>query len=316
MKELIEIKSPPVSTVLNNLLADKTTKKNIIFATDAYSQENSKIAENTPITQDILFGMDAYDIQPRVLKSQEEQSSRTKKKAEVFTPSWVCNKMNNYCDEEWFERANVFNIENEGSWTSTTDKIEFPKGKSWKDYINSTRLEITCGEAPYIVSRYDASTGELITIKNRIGILDRKLRVINENVNDSKVLWFKSVYSAFKSVYGYEYQGDSLLIARINLLMTFYDYVKDKWGEPPTKKQLLQIADIITWNFWQMDGLKGIVPNGGADTSLAINNQISFFDLLGDDSKEESLIEVIECEIFDWEGKRPIKYNDLKRGNK
>lgn len=47
--------------------------------------------------------------------------------------------------------------------------------------MDSKRLEITCGEAPYIVSRYDAATGEIIPIERRIGILDRKLRVVNEN---------------------------------------------------------------------------------------------------------------------------------------
>ena len=39
-------------------------------------------------------------------------------------------------------------------WETTTDPIIFPDGKSWKDYVRDTRLEITCGEAPYIVSRY------------------------------------------------------------------------------------------------------------------------------------------------------------------
>ena len=53
--------------------------------------------------------------------------------------------------------------------------------KTWKDYVDSKRLEITCGEAPYIVSRYDVETGEVIEISRRVGILDRKLRVVNEN---------------------------------------------------------------------------------------------------------------------------------------
>ena len=82
--------------------------------------------------------------------------------------------MNNHCDAEWFGKENVFNIEKEDSWISTTEKIQFPEGKSWMDYIDSRRLEITCGEAPYLVSRYDTTTGEEIPIENRIGILDRK----------------------------------------------------------------------------------------------------------------------------------------------
>ena len=63
-------------------------------------------------------------------------------------------------------------------------KIEFPDGKCWQGYVDSRRLEITCGEAPYLVSRYDVSTGELIVPPlRRIGILDRKLRVVNENTD-------------------------------------------------------------------------------------------------------------------------------------
>ena len=45
-------------------------------------------------------------------------------------------------------------------------------------------MEITCGEAPYLVSRYDVVKGEIIPVEDRIGILDRKLRVINENIDD------------------------------------------------------------------------------------------------------------------------------------
>ena len=51
-----------------------------------------------------------------------------------------------------------------------------------------------------------ASTGEAIPIKDRIGILDRKLRIINENT-DNEGEWLKWTIRAFQSVYGYEYQG-------------------------------------------------------------------------------------------------------------
>lgn len=85
-------------------------------------------------------------------------------------------------------------------------------------------MEITCGEAPYLVSRYDAATGELILPPlRRIGLLDRKLRVVNENAASYEE-WIKWVLRAFQSCYGFEYQGDNLLIARINLMMSFYDY--------------------------------------------------------------------------------------------
>ena len=36
------------------------------------------------------------------------------------------------------------------------------KSMPLKDYINIKWLEIACGEAPYMVSRYDSITGEVI----------------------------------------------------------------------------------------------------------------------------------------------------------
>ena len=59
-------------------------------------------------------------------------------------------------------------------------------------------------------------TGETIPIAKRIGLLDRKLRVVSENT-ETEEEWFTWTKRAFQSVYGFEYQGDSLLLARENL---------------------------------------------------------------------------------------------------
>lgn len=110
------------------------------------------------------------------MKAEEEQAARTKSKAEVFTPSWVVCYMNNKCDDDWFGRENVFNTLNGEHWEPTKEPVYFEKERDWQRYVDSRRLEITCGEAPYLVSRYDAATGEELPIESRIGILDRKLR--------------------------------------------------------------------------------------------------------------------------------------------
>lgn len=106
MSKLIDFESYPISPVLDRLLQDKTTKQNIIFATDAYLENGPDFAETAQITVDKLLGYMKIKIQPRVEKAAEEQLARTRKKAEVFTPSWIVNKMNNHCDEEWFGRPN------------------------------------------------------------------------------------------------------------------------------------------------------------------------------------------------------------------
>ena len=265
MSELINIREYPVKDVLGLLLKDKTTGKNIIWATDAYASNGPSFSDKSQITRESLLGMDSVALQPRIEKAVSEQQERTRKKAEVFTPVWLCNRMNNDCDEQWFGRREVFNIEQGNcQWQVIEEKVDFPEGKTWMGYVDSRRLEITCGEAPYLVSRYDAATGELILPPlRRIGILDRKLRIVDENT-DSEEDWLKWTIRAFQASYGYEYQGDSLLIARINLLMTFCDYYKERWGKRADTKLLKSIANIISWNLWQMDGLKDTVPLGKA----------------------------------------------------
>ena len=308
MEKLIDIKAPPVSDMLTYLLQDKTTKKNIIWATDSYTENGNMIDPKSEITATSLYGFASDIIQPRVLKSMEEQSSRTKKNAEVFTPCWVVNKMNNHLDEEWFGRPDVFNKEDGNTWIVNEENIVFPEGKTWKDYVESTRLEITCGEAPYLVSRYDTTTGEYIPVQRRIGLLDRKLRVVNENTDDEDT-WLKWAEKAFQSVYGYEWQGDNLLIARINMLMTFVEYMEERWGHLPTKRDLKKLTNIIVWNIWQMDGLKGTLPFGEAKE----NEQLEM-DLFG--SIEESENDITEpCRIYDWKGKRSVIFNSMKGYN-
>jgi len=251
--------------LLSLLLFDHTTRKNIFWATDNYANLGEGFQSSDEIAIENITGEYGYVVKPRVKKSKAEQMSRVRDKAEVFTPSWICNSQNNLIDEAWFGRKNVFNtetIDEEGlhSWILNTDKITFPDDKTWKSYVRENRLEITCGEAPYIVSRYDTTTGKRIPIEKRIGLLDRKLRVINENVDDTGK-WLESVQDAYKSIYAFEWQGDNLLLAREAMLFTFIDNYKHKFGKKPLVKSIKYIAYIISWNVWQMDGLKGVVPD-------------------------------------------------------
>lgn len=248
--------------LLAELLKDHTTQRNIFWATEDYASLGEAYSYHTPITIPFITGENSTIIQPRVLKTREEQTNRTKDKAEVFTPSWICNTQNNLIDEVWFGRKDIFNQEHPETktWIATTMPISFPNGKTWKDYLRSTRMEITCGEAPYLVSRYDTTTGEFIPISQRIGMLDRKLRIISENATTTGE-WLKMAQEAYKNIYGYEWQGDNLLLAREALLMTFIEYYTEKFGEKPQNRSIKYIAYIIAWNVFQMDGLKGVVPN-------------------------------------------------------
>lgn len=310
---LMGISDFSIDEYLEKLLVDKTTGKNIIFATDAYaSYDYDKEAEMTAIA---IRDMDANAIQPRVKKSLQEQAERTKKKAEVFTPAWICNRMNNHCDEEWFGRKDMFNKEydtedGQHKWAVSEGNIEFTTALDWQKYVDSKRLEITCGEAPYIVSRYDASTGETIALHDRIGILDRKMRVVNENTNTEEE-WLEWAYRALQATYGYEFQGDNLLIARINVLLSFVEYMQDRWGRMPVKKEICKVCNIIVWNLWQMDGLTGLVP---FRTEKVEQNNL--FDFVMDESASESEdIVPCRCRIYDWKANKSLEFNSIKNSN-
>ena len=249
------------AALLKILLEDKTTKKNIIWATnDYYEQYFDGYEAYQEIRVDSVSGIFGKIIQPRIAKDKSKQIERTKNHAEVFTPSWICNKQNNLVDAAWFGRENVFNKEDGSSWITNKEKICFEqKGKTWQKYVDAKRLEIACGEAPYIVSRYDHATGQAIDIENRIGLLDRKLRVVCEN-SASCEEWLKWSLRAVQSVYGYEYQGDNVLLARENILYTYIDFYRLFTKNEPSEKLLLQIANVIAWNIWQMDGLTNKPP--------------------------------------------------------
>ena len=201
--EKVDVKENSIYNVdvnlLTILLTDRTTGKNILWATNMYESHGTNYSASSNITIDQITGKNGQVIKPRTRKSKQEQNKRIKDKAEVFTPSWVCNEQNNLADNSWFGVDNVFNKEKGNTWITNKKKIIFPEGKTWIDYVKSKRLEISCGEAPYLVSRYDTVTGEVISTNDRIGLLDRKLRVIDENTND-KDEWKKYVIIAQDSL--------------------------------------------------------------------------------------------------------------------
>ena len=309
MEKLIDITGYPVAQVLHVLLQDKTTKKNIIWATDTYEALGEGFTDKEQLNATALLHRTDF-IRPRIQKSLDAQAQRTRKKAEVFTPAWLCNQMINHCDTDWFDRAGVFNIENEDkTWRATEEKIAFPNHKKWQRYVDSRRLEITCGEAPYLVSRYDVSSGEeIVPPKQRIGLLDRKLRVVKENT-DTYEDWLQWTIRAFEASYGYEYQGDNVLIARINLLLTFVDYYEERWNRQPDVILLKRIANIIAWNIWQMDGLKDTVPLGKPYEAYT---QLNLFDRVGCAVNDKEKSEAVPCKIYNWRSKSSLRFMDIK----
>lgn len=307
MEQLIDFHAPEVQAVLDTLLKDKSTGKNIIWATDPPEELQTvmyePVTDRSQITTQQL-GLTHYEVVlPRMMKQTDTQQQRTRKKGEVFSPAWVCNKMNNALDADWFrglgaeESAGQFTVELPQGWQTVETPVQFPacggKTPAWVQYVQSRRLEVTCGEAPFLASRYDAATGEMIPVARRIGILDRKLRVVSENAATEEE-WRKYATHAVQSTYGYEYQGDNLLLARVNLLLTYAEHLQARWQRKPTKKELQPIATIISWNLWQMDGLHLSVPGGKPQPEA---EQLDLFSMFG---AAEPQPPTVSCKVKNW----------------
>lgn len=285
--------------LLDVLLLDRTTKKNIIWATDSYEELGKEFSSSKRIKPELVTGKYGLLIQPRAAKSLSEQRKRTKDKAEVFTPLKIIDQMNKTLDV-----------------TSPSTK------DNWKKYVRELKLEITCGEAPFVVSRYNPTshTGKLIKLANRVGFLDRKLKIVSKycDKKDDWLLWAKE---AFKASYGYEWQGDNLLIARENLLYTLIDYYKDKFGKAPGLKIQEEFAEIISWNIFQMDGLRYVTPMSCRHESIIIPSVLTLFEEIPE------RVEKHECEgckynrpqkhngkytkIMDWEKNKVVRFVDI-----
>lgn len=264
--------------LLKILLKDRTTKKSIVWATHSYSLLGKGFSPSDAISPSKVTGNYANLIQPRSEKSKYEQKDRTKIRAEVFTPTWLVAKQNGYVEAD----LEALDLE---------------------DYIQVRWLEITCGEAPYMVTRYDTVTGKEIPLSERVGFVDRKLQRISREVSD-EVAFYKLIKEAYRASYGYEYQGDSLLLARENLLATFEDYYLAKTGNQPTLEQKKEIATIISYNVFQMDGLKKSSPYSAKQKQ---SQQLSLFA----DELEVQEVEESKTQIKDWKKNKMIGFERL-----
>lgn len=266
--------------ILEILLLDRTTSspkipQNIIWANDNYKEYDAvSYAATAQIRPELITGKMRKLIMPRALKAADLQKKRTKTKAEVFTPTWIVKKQNDAVDADY-------------------------KSDNLETYIRRKWLEITCGEAPYMATRYDMGTGEIIPLAERVGFIDRKLSRINAEVTD-KAEWQRLVELAYKASYGFEWNGDSLLLARENLLYTYRDYYIEKWSEPPIYGLFEEIAKIISYNVFQMDGLTCTIPLSESKERVQ-QYQLTLFDLEGPKKEEWIIVPGKRVRIMNWD---------------
>lgn len=272
-----------IDSLLNTLLKDKTTQRNIVWASPSYEGMGKAFCSDQPIRRNLLVGKHQSIIQPRVAKHARKQEQRTRSSGEVFTPSWLVDKQVSAVLEEWNDMP-------------------------LKEFISLRWLELACGEAPYIVTRYDSVTGDSIPVPKRVGCLDRKLQRISQEVTTEKE-FIKLAKIAYESTYGYELQGDSLLLARENLLLSFCEHYEQKFGILPTIKTVKAIATIIVYNIFQMNGLTKRTPY--SDQSVK-EVQMNLFDTEIDSTlaPQGDMLTVVK----DWKHKELVTIESISKG--
>lgn len=201
-----------------------------------YLEEIVNSTKENPVIREILlqerttgtiFDINPDVIVPRYMKSAALRKERTKKKAEVFTPIKIVKQM--------------------------IDGVVFPE--DCFEYISKVCIEGCCGEAPFLTTRYDPNTGQAIPISERVGVLDRKLQHIH---TDDEKEWYRLAELALKSVYGFEWQEDSLFLARMNVLLSVVEFFYNQFGKRP--KDVKKWAEIVSYNLIRMDGLTMCLP--------------------------------------------------------
>lgn len=269
---------------LNILLKDYTTGSNIKWGTDSYNNHGYSFRDDQEITLDLITGWYDGFIRPRADKGIDVQLERQRNKAEVFTPSWVIK-------------------------LQVDAALEDMKNLPLIDFIQTKWLEITCGEAPYMVNRYDMNTGAIIPLKERAGFIDIKFKKLNNKIENEKE-WMKLALEIYKASYGYEYQGDSLLLARENLLLTFIDNFFYKYGAFPDNKLILEVSKIVSLNVFQMDGLTYEIPysDGGEQEN---GTQLNLFEEIEAEEKKEPQLAKVKL----WNKNKIIDFKDIIERN-
>ena len=116
-----------------------------------------------------------------------------------------------------------------------------------------------------------------------------------------------------------------MLLARENVLYSYIDYYKERFEKNPPLDLVEEIAIIISWNIWQMDGIKYVIPNScknrknkyvqislfGDDTSIRISITLHDIECIGCKKNNPYQHLGIYCVIMNWKTNRKNKFVNL-----
>jgi len=324
--------------ILSILLKDYTTGKNILWGTDNYTGLGAGFCADDSIDKKDVGGYNSNFIHPVIAKEGEARTediiSFVKNIISLVPDNEEEEPIKEIIDGNLVYTSDTIVDENEEN-AEKPEKINFfyqsssiEKAEKFLPYetayfavkpdnpinynlISKQFFVKNCGEGQYFVTRYDNTTGKTISISERGGIVDKKLSSLGNDLAEDE--WQNWAKDAYRSVYGYEFCGTKLLIARANLLLTYEEYYEDVFGLPITEKDLKEVANIIIRNIIQADGKKGVIPYSCGENKAV---QLSFFDMdnqgicEGCLSGNNLLHRGIFASYYDWDKDKNIRLVD------
>ena len=98
------------------------------------------------------------------------------------------------------------------------------------------------------------------------------------------------------------------------------EHYDEKFGVPAIKEYLIDLAKVVAWNIWQMDGIKFVVPNScyaEADAQLNLFGYVVTEACPGCTTGDHSRHNGTYCRIYDWPANRSVEfYSFIKKGAK
>ena len=97
-------------------------------------------------------------------------------------------------------------------------------------------------------------------------------------------------------------------------------YYVEKFDNFPIIEYLLEIAEIVSWNIWQMDGLKYVIPNSCKTIDETVytlfGEEHNKVECLGCKTNNPHKHNGIYCKIKDWQTGKTIKFVSLIKGGR
>jgi hypothetical protein len=221
--------------------AGEVVRTHVRLMTTGYvTEDGDPLDETAEITPEWLmhhFGQ----LRRRCDKPKAEQRARTKRRAEVFTPTSVVAFMNDHAEAA---KCNV--------------PVEELDTVSWRDRIQLRALDSCCGEGAFTTTLYDPITGEDIPEPERVGILDRKLRLVVEHAPMS--LAPRYLLTALRTSYACDIMGDNVILARMNVYLAWLEAYRRAMGTPPSIAEMNEACEVICGTVMQVDALTGMLP--------------------------------------------------------